>query len=159
MVKIGNVFRGRSVDLERWVVGYYTGPCGKTLRSAHWISDIEDYFGTPYLVIPETVGECTKLQDKNGTWIFEGDITRLVLDDGEVRYFTVKIETLQRMIVTTYPGFEPATAAVQVTGVIFDWHGHKLLPCVDGNGVSDVVKMEVVGNIYDNPELLTEDIP
>ena len=159
MIKIGNVFRGRRADLERWVVGYYTGPCRKTLRRAHWISDIEDYFGTPYLVIPETVGECTKLQDKNGTWIFEGDITRLVLDDGEVRYFTVKIETLQRMIVTTYPGFEPETAAVQVTGVIFDWHGHKLLPCVDGNGVSDVVKMEVVGNIYDNPELLTEDIP
>jgi len=157
MLKFGNVFRGRSVYLERWVVGYYTGPYGNPLRSAHWISDFEDCFGTPYLVIPETVGECTKLQDKNGTWIFEGDITRLVLDDGEVRYFTVKIETLQRMIVTTYPGFEPATAAVQVTGVIFDWHGHKLLPCVDGNGVSDVVKMEVVGNIYDNPELLTED--
>lgn len=156
MVTTGNVFRGKSVEYGRWIIGFYSGPCGAKLIDVHWISEYKSPFGTPFRVDPATVGECTKLQDKNGTWIFDGDITRLVLDNGEVRHFTVKIETLERMIVTTYPGFEPATAAVQITGVIFDWHGHKLLPCVDENGVSDVAKMEVVGNIYDNPEILKE---
>ena len=156
MVTIGNVFRGKSVVARRWIIGFYSGPCGAKLIDAHWISELKNPFGTSFRVDPETVGECTKLQDRNGTWIFDGDITRLELDNGEIRYFTVKIETLQRMMMKTLPGFEPEASAVQITGVIFDWHGHKLLPNVDENGVSDVARMEVVGNIYDNPEILKE---
>ena len=76
MVEIGNVFRGKRKDNGKWVVGFYTGPCGAKLINAHWISGIDDLFATPRLVDPSTIGECTKLKDKNGNWIFEGDILR-----------------------------------------------------------------------------------
>lgn len=157
MVEIGNVFRGKSLEWGRWIIGFYSGPCGAKLIDAHWISELSSPFGTPFIVDPATVTECTKLQDKNGQWIFAGDITRLVLDDGEVRHFVVKIETLNRTIVKTLPGFIPDEANIQITGVIFDWKGHKLLPCIDASGVSDVARMEVVGNIFDNHELIEED--
>lgn len=86
----------------------------------------------------------TGLFDKNGTPIKVGDRTRLVLDDGEVREFGVCFKTVNRTTVKTLPGFDSETAEVAITGIFFCWEGNDLLPCVDGNGVSDVEKMEVI---------------
>lgn len=89
----------------------------------------------------------TGLFDKNGTPINVGDKTRLVLDNGEERIFDVCFKTVQRTTVKTFPGFEPETIDVSITGIFFCWEGKDLLPCVDKNGVSDVSKMEVVHQI------------
>lgn len=86
----------------------------------------------------------TGLYDRNGTPINVGDKTRLVLPDGEVRVFDVCFKTVQRTTIKTFPGFEPETIDVSITGIFFCWDGNDLLPCVDEDGVSDVSKMEVV---------------
>ena len=86
----------------------------------------------------------TGLFDKNGTPIFTGDKTRLVLDNGEVREFDVRFKTINRTTVKTLPGFEPETTEVSITGIFFCWEGYDLPPCVDENEVSDVEKMEVI---------------
>ena len=86
----------------------------------------------------------TGLFDKNGTPINIGDKTRLVLDDGEVRIFDVRFKTVQRTTVKTFPGFDPETTDVSITGILFCWEGYDFLPCVDENGVSDVSRMEVI---------------
>lgn len=86
----------------------------------------------------------TGLFDKNGTPIYVGDRTRLVLDDGEVREFDVCFKTVERTTVKTLSGFSPRTVDVSITGIFFCWEGNDLLPCVDENGVSDVSKMEVI---------------
>lgn len=86
----------------------------------------------------------TGLRDKNGTPINTGDKTRLVLPDGEIREFDVCFKTVKRTTVKTLPGFEPETAEVSITGVVFCWNGYDLFPCVDEDGVSDVEKMEVI---------------
>ena len=86
----------------------------------------------------------TGLRDKNGTEIKIGDRTRLVLPSGEVREFEVCFKTVKRTTVKTLPGFEPETAEVSITGIVFCWNGHDLFPCVDEEGVSDVEKMEVI---------------
>ena len=86
----------------------------------------------------------TGLFDKNGTPIKPGDRTRLVLENGEVREFDVCFKTVTRTTVKTYPGFEPETADVSITGIFFCWEGMDMLPCIDENGVSDVSLMEVI---------------
>lgn len=91
----------------------------------------------------------TGLFDKSGTPIKVGDRTRLVLDSGEVREFEVCYKTVNRTTVKTFPGFDPETAEVSITGIFFCWEGHDLLPCVDEHGVSDVSKMEVIRSVQE----------
>ena len=99
-----------------------------------------------------TQGQYTGLKDKNGREIYEGDVTELEVD-GEIRRFVVKIKTVIREVVS-HPSFNDDTAKVAITGVVFEWNGFELFPCVDENGEFDNTKMVVIGNIYKNPELL-----
>lgn len=85
----------------------------------------------------------TGLFDKNGEEIRIGDITRLVLDDGEARDFSVEFKTVKR-VVQSHPDFDDDYAEVNITGVVFCWEGYDLFPCVDKDGISDVSKMEVL---------------
>lgn len=101
--------------------------------------ECEICYGTPrvritYSVIPETVGQFTGLTDKNGKKIFEGDILQWVSPDGESGKvyvnFTRGVFGLQSV--------ECPSAA----------------PDLFADFEPDVLPLEVIGNIYDNPELL-----
>ena len=128
------LFRGKRLDNGKWVQGflviwgndYYIAP------------DINAYtsmggrgkgrcmmFGHYYQVLPETVGQYTGLTDKNGRKIFEGDIVDCLEFYGEVYY-------------------DPEGC--------FDLRDNTPEMC--GGFIGDYNSLEVVGNIYDNPELL-----
>jgi uncharacterized phage protein (TIGR01671 family) len=161
-------FRGMlKEDNHQWVYGHYyeeaapLQPVGKQEP------------GTPYIVFPafadwnmprqmlraevspDTVGQFTGLKDKNDKEIYEGDITELVLPNGEARRFVVAIETVVREVVS-HPDFDEPTATVAITGVVFRWRGFELFPYIDENGRHDNENMQIIGNIYENPELLEE---
>lgn len=104
-------------------------------------------------VLSETICRCTGRNDKNGKLIFENDITKLVLPNGEVRYFKVSFKKVIRKVLC-HPDFDDDVAKVELNAICFVWNGYELFPCIDENGISDISKMEVVGNIFDNPELL-----
>ena len=91
-------------------------------------------------VYPETVGQYTGLTDKNGTKIFEGDIVESRASDNK--------EDWKRWIVTFYDGsfcFEREISQKRK-------HKHEQnLLCVDE---VKLYGLAVIGNIYDNPELL-----
>lgn len=77
-------------------------------------------------VIPETIGQYTELLDKNGKRIFEGDIVR----DAETFY-----------VGKVYFDADTARFVIEFASFITDFDNYN-------NG-----SIEVIGNIYDNPEL------
>lgn len=81
-------------------------------------------------VIPETVGQYTGSTDKNGTKIFEGDIVkRYWLAENHI--YTVDYDN----------GLASFIGQRNANYTTFD---------------CDATEFEIIGNIYDNPELLEE---
>lgn len=83
-------------------------------------------------VDPETVGQYTGVTDKNGTKIFEGDI---------VKYG----DTVHNVV------FE------QRNGTAFFGLVYSTLETLSFGYYQDLKQIEVIGNIYDNPELLGDE--
>jgi uncharacterized phage protein (TIGR01671 family) len=119
------LFRGKPKnELIDWVYGYYFY---SELTCKHCImGESKDYGYNCIEVIPETVGQYTGLKDKNGTKIFEGDITK------------------HR---SNYSGND-------VVAVITYTDGCFLAMADKDSGFNISDKLEVIGNIHDNPELL-----
>lgn len=134
------LFRGKGHDSGEWVYG--------NLRVSRLKDDPTDYvdiypvnvgypdFPMAESVYSETVGQYTGLTDKNGTKIFEGDI---LAQEGETVGFPVRY------------GVHSCTACDGVTGV-YGFACKYDLQCI-----SKHEKLVVIGNIYDNPELLGGD--
>lgn len=103
-------------------------------------------------VFSESVGQYTGLKDKDGKKIFEGDILRFKVPDGTIRHFVVEWATEDR-ILRPLSNFVPDGNSIRISGWCFNWEGNRLYPSVI-DGIPDNERMEIVGNIYDNPELL-----
>lgn len=123
------LFRGKSKDNDVWVEGYYCGKVNKTIFSpAEDSAQIVDKDLYWHEVIPETVGQYTGLKDRKGTDIFEGDIVNIIRADRNG-----KVEWREN------------DAAFEVVG-----------DCLEASFLENLLgyDVEVIGNIYDNPELL-----
>ena len=128
------LFKGKRVRGDgKWIYGYYwfieEHFLDSVLNNKHFIKSINN--GIDYEVIPETVGQFTGLYDINGKEIFEGDIVK-ELDYG---HYTYQVEWKD-----TSCGFEPFSDSEE--------------NCHHCDGGLDSRRCEVIGNIYDNPELL-----
>ncbi len=89
-------------------------------------------------VIPETVGQYTGLSDRNGNRIFEGDIIKYVVTSDTSWEAIVKWDNDGTRFLGFITGNEPR---IMYVGMI------------DKNNKSVVA---VIGNIYDNPELIKD---
>lgn len=140
------LFRGRTKD-GKWCYGDYIHSIRfNGVRGFHkdWI--IPGVYGNggwvslrgKYAVDCDTVGQYTGVKDKNGVMIFEHDIVRyewLSLSDGKYKRFE---NTVVRF--TDYSAFmlHPISESKELWGVMSE-----LENCY-----------EVIGNVFDNPELL-----
>lgn len=134
------LFRGKRIDNEQWVYGFYSNAKGESGRF-HYIQDENSFVR----VDPDTVGQYVGEKDKDGNRIFEGDVVECVSWN---EYFSDP---------TTGKVMEPFRRRMEV---VFMAGGFKLVehlpqPCKD-NVWNMIVEgdLTVIGNIYDNPELL-----
>lgn len=124
------LFRGKILGLTDWSYGYYakSGENNFILLD----TDNEDNYS---IVDPETVGQYTGLKDKNGKRIFEGDIVQW--KDENFNNYTSVVEWCGEK--WNYPAFDLAKHDYECNGLQY---------------VHEDCIIEVIGTIYDNPELL-----
>jgi uncharacterized phage protein (TIGR01671 family) len=148
------LFRGKRVDNGEWVEGNYihrTKYYGDS-DDAHFIltgGEFDCDFYDAFKVDPSTVGQYTGLTDKNGKKIFEGDILREPpRDNWEKR---------------NYVGFEVFYHDNDACDSHVGWQMNRLhfYGALCGADIYPrsfrpiwTNRMEVIGNIYDNPELI-----
>lgn len=150
------LFRGKRTDNGEWVEGYYTKQCdcyGAAHMILHCAQDPDDD-NRAYYINPETVGQYTGLTDKNGKKIFEGDILEC---NGNSK-------DLVKVVFGEFDVVEADT--LRAIDTVIGWHYEVIptdalskcepfsisMPLADFYIVS--YDMQIIGNIYDNPELL-----
>lgn len=128
------LFRGKRVDNGKEVIGFYFNVPehhNPDLSGKSIIISINN--GLYFEVVPETVGQYTGLKDKNGTKIFEGDIVQWT---DELNTYKSSVEYCGDKY--NYPAFDLVKHDYECNGLQF---------------IREDCCIEVIGNIYDNPEL------
>ena len=126
------LFRGKRTDNGEWTYGYLFKCWGRCylLWGMNGDNPIKEE------VYPETVGQYTGLTDKNGKKIFEGDIVQY-----QPEYWCEPLQSVVEYYADkwNYPAFDLKDHNYEANG----------LQCTYEEG-----GCEVIGTIYDNPELL-----
>ena len=122
-------FRGKSVETGKWEYGNLV--ITDHNRLYEMIDNERRYRG---IVAFETVGQFTGLKDKNGKEIYEGDIIEWTTLSGEKYRFSVEYSN------------EYAQYIITNTGDVEN----------EAEPLGDYENIEVIGNIFENGDLLND---
>lgn len=151
------------IDCGEWIEGFYTCFNGEEHRiyTGYSETDCGDHYPDWFSVDPKTVRQYSGLCDKNGNMIFEGDIVQYITyDDFDCQSVVRFGEYKQDGSGGEYGGRKCIGFYVEVDNFTCpDW-------CEDDpeyfpyhmrqqNILEVASTCEIIGNIYDNPELLS----
>lgn len=141
-------FRAKDTLERNWYVGSYmftndntnnpfrSGPFKESHRIIFYSSCDWNLGGWNDVEIdPSTLGQYTGLKDKNGKEIYEGDIVKSI--GGKIGYVVFLAQEMGYV-------------------VVWDNCDTRLGHRNRGGGYGDDLSIEVIGNIYDNPELINK---
>lgn len=141
------LYKARRLDNGEWVQGYYVKGLNMYDKEAYLIFEPTTIFYSSgetdgwSEVDPSTICQCTGLKDKNGKLIWENDI----LHNGN--YFVVKWnESCSRFDIVLNKFHNIPIGKWEP--MICDWKTN------DFKEYRKAVDYEVIGNVFDNPELL-----
>ena len=144
------MFRGKTLDDGKWVYGYYVHQYG---ADEIYLFEPTDGFDSRH-IDPNTAGEYTGFIDKNGKEIFTGDIVI-----GKTR--KIQYDKFVGEAIFAHGNFRlryPDRYGIEG----YCWHTIGRVACDPALGwrVEDGVPYdyEIIGNIYDNPEKLHEEV-
>ena len=119
-------FRGKLVNSKEWAEGNL---CIR-IDDTYIITPDETILGKYGRVFKNTIGQYTELHDKNGKEIYEGDIVRIIVNNNIEKI--CKVEFKNGIFGVMFSKNKELTAFPHFCNTTF----------------------EVIGNEYDNPELL-----
>ena len=137
------LYKAKRLDNGEWVQGYLFGIWEKRYILWGMTNDIPNMIE----VDPTTICQCTGLKDKNGKLIWENDIldgfTYPYMSDGIHNYYVevcwcTNVPSFG-IYTQKYPESKVAGISAGMTELMEDWNPND---------------WEVIGNIFDNPELL-----
>ena len=149
-------FRGKEIDTGKWLYGgLFKEPAPpqcfeKTLEDKYWIVYPNPRYmpdwNLPYKMVrtdvdKETIGQYTELKDENGKEIYEGDIIEFSYDMfvGNFDTFVAKGKVVFEEGAFYVEVFENERTTKDEAYLLYS---------------INLDTIEVIGNIYDNPELL-----
>ena len=128
--------KAKRIDNGKWIQGYLYGIWEK--RYILW--GMTNNIPTMIEVDPTTICQCTGLKDKNGNLIWENDVVKA----------TVRQNSLCQS--SSYSDFYQISYQEKYCYFYLKKKNNNLL--FDGNWSYYLKSIEVIGNIFDNPELL-----
>lgn len=130
------LFRGKRTDNEKWVYGFFNGQSILEYRNDRGIITKADKnthaIMRPYPIDIETLGQYTGLTDKNGKKIFEGDI---------LKDHSFTIDDFSKVVYDTENAQFSLADCDEICDTMEEWKRYR-------------EDYEIVGNVYDNPELV-----
>lgn len=126
-----------------WVYGLLTQPYNEYNERYDLPAEMTNTSGVSGIEVDcKTIGQFTGLSDKNGVKIFEGDIVKGTAYSAARIGVIVWIDEISSFGVRYVNAPNPTA-----------WENSSILRCVS-LGKTDEFAAEVIGNIFDNPELL-----
>ena len=130
-------FRGRHIISKKWIIG--------DLIHEEWIGGKAIMIKrkkTAHSVLEETVGQFTGLHDKNGKEIYEGDIVKINAHSYDFGFEKDRIGEI-RFIEGCFGFYKQLSEKEYLFNELSTEFGY-----------GELEHYEVIGNIYENPELL-----
>lgn len=129
-------FRGKMKVRNKWIYGDIAHVQGELCIQTDVSEENKHTIG--WNVIPESIGQFTGLRDKNGKEIYEGDIIQTNDSEGNQILHEVYYLESEARFATKLIGYENLNEG----SLTQKWINE--------------LDFEVIGNIFDNPELLKE---